>query len=224
MTCKWFLPLALLGAMLAASVGFAAEPAAEMKTEAKADKDGWVELFDGKTLNGWKANEHADNWKVVDGAIVTKGLRSHLFYVGKGEGGKGDAEFTNFEFSADVMTEKGANSGIFFHTQWQKDGWPEHGYESQVNVSQADPVKTGSLYNVVKLYKTEAQDNKWWTQSIKVEGKHLWISVNGKVVVDYKEPDDVKGPRKLSKGTFALQQHDPTGVTHFKNIKVRELK
>ncbi|RIK74461.1 MAG: DUF1080 domain-containing protein [Planctomycetota bacterium] len=180
-----------------------------------ADKDGWVSLFDGKTLEGWKANEHPENWKVEDGAIVGRGPRSHLFCTA--------GDFTDFEFSTEVMTEKGTNSGIYFHTEFQKDGWPEKGHEAQVNVTQGDPVKTGSLYNVKKVFKTEAKDGEWWTQTIKVEGKHITISVNGKVVVDYTEPDDVKGGRKLSKGTFAFQQHDPGGVVRYRNVKVRKL-
>jgi hypothetical protein len=203
---------ALALASVAAFVVADDKPAAEKPA---ADKDGWVSLFDGKSLEGWKANEHPENWKVEDGCIVGRGPRSHLFYMGD--------EFTNFEFSTEIMTEKGTNSGIYFHTAFQKDGWPEKGYEAQVNVSQGDPVKTGSLYNVEKVYKTEAKDGEWWTQTIKVEGKHIVISVNGKAVVDYTEPDGVKGGRKLSKGTFAFQQHDPGGTVRYKNIKVRKL-
>src|SRR5689334_2169482 len=96
-------------------------------------EDGWISLFDGKTLDGWKANEHPENWKVVDGAIVTSGPRSHLFYVGKDE--SKPAEFTNFHFKADVMTTPGSNSGLYFHTKFQPDGWPSIGYEAQVNNS-----------------------------------------------------------------------------------------
>ncbi len=204
--CAW---LALVG--LTAFV-LADDKAAEKPA---ADKDGWITLFDGKSLDGWKANEHPENWKVEDGCIVGRGPRSHLFCTA--------GDFTDFEFSADIKTEKGTNSGIYFHTEFQKDGWPEKGHESQVNVTHGDPVKTGSLYNVKKVYKTEAKDGEWWTQTIKVEGKHIVISVNGKPVVDYTEPDDVKGGRKVSKGTFAFQQHDPGGTVRYKNIKVRKL-
>jgi hypothetical protein len=180
------------------------------------EKDGWIVLFDGKSLDGWKANEHPDNWKVEDGAIVGRGPRSHLFYV------KHD-DFKDFEFSAEVKTEKGTNSGIYFHTRFQDSGWPEKGFEAQVNNTQADPVKTGSLYNLAKVYKTEAKDGGWWTQTIRVEGKRIRISVNGKQVVDYSEPDDIRGRRKLDRGTFALQQHDPSGVVRYRNLKVKKL-
>lgn len=208
---RWLLaPLVVLGFV---ALAVAEDKAAKVPA---ADKDGWISLFDGKSLEGWKANEHAENWKVEDGAIVARGPRSHLFYMG--------GEFTDFEFTAEVMTEKGTNSGIYFHTAFQNDGWPAKGYEAQVNVTQSDPVKTGSLYGVKKVFQTEAKDGEWWTQTIKVQGKRIIISVNGKVVVDYTEPDDVKGDRKLSKGTFAFQQHDPAGVVRYRNVKVRRLE
>ena len=41
--------------------------------------DEWISLFDGETLEGWTANESPDSWKIEEGAIVTAGVRSHLF-------------------------------------------------------------------------------------------------------------------------------------------------
>lgn len=179
------------------------------------EEDGWIRLFDGKTLTGWKASERPENWTVEDGVIKGHGERSHLFYV--------DGEFKNFEFKADVMTEPGSNSGIYFHTKYQEGGWPAQGYESQVNVTQRDPVKTGSLYNVVKLYETPAKDNQWWTQTIIVKDRNIVVKVDGKIVLDYTEPEGVQGPIRLSEGTFALQQHDPRSVVRFRNIMVKPL-
>ena len=43
---------------------------------ARAEKTGWVNLFDGATLNGWKANEHAESWTVKDGTLSCNGERS----------------------------------------------------------------------------------------------------------------------------------------------------
>lgn len=184
-----------------------------------ADSEGWIELFNGKDLTGWKASEGVE-WKVEDGTIVTPPQRSHLFT---------DQEFTNFVFKADVMTTPGSNSGIYIHTKLdpapEKPAyfWPQMGYETQVNVTHKDPVKTGSLYNVVKLYETPAQDNKWWTQEITVKGKNIVVKIDDKVVLDYTEPEGVTGPRKLGSGSFALQAHDPKSVVRYKNIKVKPL-
>ena len=70
-------------------------------------------------------------------------------------------------------------------------------------------MKTGSLYHVVKVYKTPAKDNQWWKQTIIVQGKHVTVKVNDETVVDYTEPDDVGTQQeKLSCGSFA-----PSGTT-----------
>ena len=187
---------------------------------------GWISLFDGKTLNGWKASENKDTFSVQDGMLVVKGARSHLFYVGPVE----NADFTNFEFKADVMTRPNANSGMYFHTAYQETGWPDKGYEVQVNNSHSDWKRTGGLYAVVDIKDPPAKDNEWFTQQIRVSGKHIVITVNGKVTVDYTEPEGVSQTgypnmpgRKLSSGTFAIQGHDPGSVVYYKNIMVKPL-
>jgi hypothetical protein len=189
-------------------------------TTARA-QDEWISLFDGQSLKGWKANEHADKWQVVDGAIVAHSERSHLFYVGDDEAKP--AEFTNFHLKAQVMTKPSANSGLFFHTKFQNDGWPEVGYEAQVNQTQGDRIKTGSIYNVVSNYKPPANDNEWFTYEIIVNGKSIETKVNGETVVAYTEPEGVSGTRKLSSGTFAIQAHDPGSEVHYKDIQVKRL-
>jgi hypothetical protein len=92
-----------------------------------------------------------------------------------------------------------------------------------VNQTQKDPVKTGSLYNVVKNYVAPAKDDEWWTYEIIVKGKDIETKVNGKTVVNYVEPDGVTGPRKLSSGTIALQAHDPKSVVMYKNLMIKPL-
>jgi len=182
----------------------------------------WISLFDGKTLGDWKANESKDAFTVADGCIVVNGPRGHLFYMGK------DNDFKNFDFRAEVKTNSTSNSGIYFHTKWLDSGWPQHGYESQVNVSHGDPVKSGSLYNTVKIFakdieKAGLSNDTWWVQEIIVRGKHVIVKLNGNVVIDYTEPDDKEGTVKLSSGTFALQAHDPGSTAYFRNIEVRRL-
>ena len=187
----------------------------------RAADDGWITMFDGTTLKGWKANEKVDQWKVEDGAILVHGERSHLFYIGDDE--SKPAEFKNFHFKTDVMTKPNANSGVFFHTKFQPEGWPEAGYEAQVNQTQTDPVKTGSIYSVVKNYVAPAKDDEWWTYEIIVKGKDIETKVNGKTVVNYVEPEGVTGPRKLSSGTIALQAHDPKSIVRYKNLTIKPL-
>ena len=182
------------------------------------DEKGWVTIFDGKSLEGWRISEHAKSWSVQDGQLVAHGERSHLFFVGD------DRPFVNFEFQTDVKTTPGSNSGIYFHTSFVENDWPIHaGYECQVNTSHPDPQKTGGLYNTVKVLEAPAKDGEWFTQHILVQGKHVVVKINDKVVVDYTEPADKKGPPQLGKGTFALQAHDPKSVVYYRNIKVKRL-
>jgi hypothetical protein len=189
----------------------------------KADDSGWISLFDGKSLAGWKASENPQQWKVEDGAIVASGPRSHLFYVGDDE--SHPAEFKNFDFKADVMTTPHSNSGLYFHTRFQESGWPQIGFEAQVNNSHGDIVRTGSIYHIVKNYVPPAKDNEWFTEEIVVRNKNIQTKVNGKIICDYTEPPGVTGPtEKIDKGTFALQAHDPKSTTYYKNIKVKPLK
>ena len=186
--------------------------------------DGWISLFDGKTLNGWKVGEHAATFSVENGTIVAHGETAHLFY----EGDVKNHDFTNFEFKADVMTEPGSNSGIYIHTRYQEGGWPARGYEVQVNNSHTDWRRTGSLYAVEDVKEVYVKDNVWFTEYVSVRGKRITIKINDKTVVDYTEPDNVvrakdQAGRVLSDGTFALQGHDPKSKVHFKNILVKPL-
>ena len=185
-------------------------------------QDGWVSLFDGKSLTNWKVGENANTFSVENGTIVAHGPTAHLFY----EGDVHQHNFKNFEFKANVMTTPGSNSGIYFHTEYQDSSWPKKGYEVQVNNSHTDWRRTGSLYAVQDVKEVYVKDNEWFTEYFKVEGKHVIVKINDKTVVDYTEPDNVKRDagsegRILSSGTFALQGHDPNSKVYFKNIMVK---
>jgi hypothetical protein len=183
-------------------------------------KDGWVPLFDGKSLEGWKANENPQTFSVKDGVLVVKGDRSHLFYNGSVQ----NHEFKNFEFKAEVMTKEKANSGIFIHTGFQESGWPSKGYEIQVNNTHGDPKKTAGIYGVKDNAEAPAKDNEWFTIHVKVEGKRIITKVNDKQIIDFTEPAEVGNTtRKLSTGTFAIQGHDPGSEVHYRNISVKPL-
>jgi hypothetical protein len=171
--------------------------------------DGWITMFNGRTLDGWKATERPENWSVVDGAIKGSGDRSHLFWMGQ--------ECGDCEFKAEIKLNKGGNSGMYFRAKFGP-GWPD-GYEAQVNNSHTDPVKTGSLYNIVKVFDQLVKDDTWWTQHIVARGNHIIIKVNDKVVVDHKEVKNLH-----TKGYLALQQHDPGSVVHYRNLMMRPLK
>lgn len=202
-------PLALCLAPLCLTMG-AAGPDHHEEAEST---DGWVSMFDGKTLEGWKLAEH-DSFRIEEGAIVADGPRGHLFH---------NAALTDFEFQCEVKTTPGSNSGIFICTSYQEQGWPTQGYEVQVNISHGDPRKTGSLYRTVDILEAPAKDDEWYTQHVKVFGKDVTVSVDGKVLYRFTEPDGVAGPKKLGKGVIALQAHDPNSVVYFRNLKIKDL-
>ena len=193
----------------------------------------WIPLQDGKTLAGWQAAERPESWVVEDGAFVSRGDRSHLFYVGK----VGKHDFRNFEFSAEVMTSPGANSGIYAHTKWQGPGWPEAGYELQVINSNPPAEKmngyiehkmTGSIYAVRNNWQAPVPDNEWFSYRIRVVGKTIQTFINDKLICEYAEAPEAyrakdKLGRRLGSGTIALQAHDPGSVVKYRSMKVRIL-
>jgi len=193
-------------------------------SEKKQQQEGWVSLFDGKTLHGWKVGNHASSFSMENGTIAVNGEVAHLFY----DGPLNRHSFKNFELKLDVMTTPGSNSGVYFHTEYQESGWPQKGYEVQVNNSHTDWRRTGSLWAIQDIKETYVKDNEWFNLHIKVKGKRVVVSLNDKQVVDYTEPENVqreegmKG-RVLSSGTFALQGHDPKSKVYYKNIWVKVL-
>ncbi|MGI9243674.1 MAG: 3-keto-disaccharide hydrolase [Verrucomicrobiales bacterium] len=216
---------ALALAATSLSLGVFSQAKEEKSLPAKIDDPGFVSIFNGKDLSGWKVNgENPGSIVAKDGMIVIDGKRTHAFYNGK----VGNHDFKNFEFKAKVKTFANANSGIYFHTKFQDSGWPDAGYECQVNNTHKDWRKTGSLYAVMDNKEEVAKDEEWFDYYIKVVGRHVVIKINGKVISDYTEPDNPehlgKMPgRKIGSGTIALQAHDPESVVHYKDLKLKIL-
>ena len=136
----------------------------EAKGKKKGEK-GFISLFDGESLKGWKVNsENPKSIVVKDGNIVIDGPRAHLFYAGD----VANADFKNFVFRAQVKTFPKANSGIYFHTKYQANGWPDTGFEAQVNNTHGDRKKTGGLYAVKDVNPAPAKDGEWFDYEFRV--------------------------------------------------------
>ena len=190
----------------------------------------WTELFNGKDLTGWAANENPASFKVEDGLLVASGPISHLFYTGDFKKGV----FRNFELKAMVKTDPNSNSGIIFHTQQQPYGPLLRGYEVQINNSYERPgdfqelKKTGSLYGIRNVYYQTVKDNEWFELLFKVVENRCEVFINGTKVVDYIQPDDPYRPKNdklkvFSSGLIALQCHDELSKVYFKSIQVKPL-
>ena len=215
-------------------------------------EDGFVSLFDGKTLDGWKVGENADIFQVREGMIVmdcpaTTHSPAHLFYVGD----VGHHDFKNFDLKVAVMTFPAANSGIYFHTKYQETGWPAFGIECQIDNSHGDWRRTGSLWGIRNIsWGPEAppannkemvtilpdppvRDNVWYLQEVVCNNGLMTVKLDGKTMFEYTLPQaDVQHtlPTRMTwlpRGTFALQGHPPMpgriSKACFKNIRLKVL-
>lgn len=198
-------------------------PAAEQNSPT-----GWVQLFNGKTLDGWKTHpQNPGKWRVEDGVLIGDGKAvSHLFTV------RGD--YQDFQFRIEAKISSQGNSGQLFRATFAP-GYPP-GYEAQINSdSLIDPVRTGSLYPAFDQKLTADQrrtlivtdqlhkPNEWFTQEVTVQGNHIIIKVNGRTTVDFIDQNNI-----YSKGHLALQIHgasadQPETVLHVKKAEMREL-
>lgn len=209
--------------LLTTLMALACAASLQAEDKAAASEEGFKVIFDGKSLDGWKiAEKEKPSFKLEDGALIAYGPRSHIFYVAD------EKPFKNFIFRAQVKTLKNSNGGIFFHTKYQEENWPAQGHECQVNNTfEKDPRKSGSVYKAKDVMNiSPVGDDVWWDYEIKVEGRKVTVSFDGKVVNEYVEPEGGPGHepgRKLGEGTFALQAHDPDSTVFYKNIRVKRL-
>src|SRR5437588_7556312 len=199
--------------------------------KAAGDK-GWVQLFNGKDLTGWKVHPKSPGeWAVKDGAIVGSGAKaSHLFSERD--------DYQNFHYKIEAKISDKGNSGQYFRATFAP-GYPP-GYEAQINSTHSDTIRTGSLYPAGALGKLPKEQkeklivreqlvkpDEWFTQEVIAVGNHIQILVNGKKTVDFKDENNT-----YTKGHFAIQGHDaykdkegkvyPTIIT-VRKIEVKEL-
>ena len=184
------------------------------------DDEGWVSLFDGSTLSGWtKAGPRAEQskWEVVDGAIVGSGQASML-YSPKGE-------YKNFRFRAEVKINDKGNSGMYFRSPKNEGNFAD-GYEAQIDSTHVDPIRTGSIYGFVHIYKQIVPPDTWFTYEVECVDKnwrgstvpHIRIWINGELLYEVQEKT-----KAFSSGYFAFQQHDPGSQVQIRKIEVKEL-
>jgi len=182
-----------------------------------AQSDGWIQLFNGKDLTGWK---HVGPGEM----IVENGLmRTHggmgLLYWTAGPVGNCVLRVTY------KMRDNNDNSGVFIRIPIEpREPWmPVHyGYEVQIDnhpeTSGEDEYHvTGTLYSLTKpLAKPGKPGPEWNTLEITLDGPRTIVMLNGIKVTDFSEGDPVpprkfwfegtRGPRP-NFGWIGLQNH-----------------
>jgi hypothetical protein len=203
-------PFRRAGLGLAASVLFLST----LSSQAEQPGDGFVQLFNGKDLKGWKTHpDDKGKWEVKDGALTATGPVTHLFSERD--------DYQNFIYRMEIKINDKGNSGQYFRTQFMKS-FPR-GYEAQINSTHSDPVRTGSLYQFpgnrgVAVREMLVKPDEWFTQEVTADGNHIIIKVNGKTTVDMTDPNNT-----YMKGHFAIQHHDPTCKVMVRKVEVKEL-
>ncbi len=169
---------------------------------AASDKDGWIDLFNGKDLSGWKKVGPGGKWVVQDGILIGT----------QDENGKpGDLmtrlRYKDFELRVEFKVVWPANSGIWFRM-------PDDKYGLQFDILDYPEAKTGSVW--CDGFKNKVPDEKhlnkngWNTAYIRCQGDHIVAKLNDHKVADF---HDTTRPE----GRIGLQTH---AGDQYKNMKI----
>ncbi|HTR28948.1 MAG TPA: DUF1080 domain-containing protein [Puia sp.] len=229
----WFATIAAAGLFILAgwhSRDMARIPAALLPAP---DTAGWIQLFDGKDLHGWKQVGPGTHY-VDSGLIKSHGGMGLLYWQGQ--------KFGNCKIRVVYRMQKfNSNSGVFIRIPIEpREAWMPvyYGYEVQIDnhpeTSNEDEYHiTGTLYSLTKpLAKPGKPGPEWNTMEITLDGPHTVVVVNGEKVTDYKEGDPVperkfdfepfRG-RRPNEGYIGLQNHGDDDIVYFKEVAMKPL-
>jgi len=192
-------------------------------TKSGAEETEWRALFNGKDLENWTAVGSA-KWRVEDGVIVggQDGNPKNGGLLATKE------KFQDFELELEWMIDEHGkyNSGVYFRND---EGTAKlTGY--QVNLGRGVVGEFVGLYTTTWLSKGDEKDEirkklEWNKMRIVAKGGHIVVDLNGKNIVDYKDPAPTE--KLLQKGVIGFQTYGAeghSGWVKFKNIRIRELK
>ena len=196
-------------------------------TLATADEEGFVSLFDGKTLEHWENPYKWGEIKIVDGEIHL--IANKKFFLCTKE------KYADFIFEVQIHLPEGkANSGVMFRAN--KEPNKVFGYQAECDGS--DRKWSGGLYDEGRrgwLHPKKPNDsesglafkngpgqafkrNDWNLYRIECVGNKLKISVNGTLCTEFTDDTDAEG-------YIGLQHHGEKGQTYrFKNPRIKVLK
>jgi len=195
-------------------------------------KDGWVSLFDGKTLDGWKQNNGTAKYRVEDGTIVGKteeGSPNSFLSTTK--------DYGDFELEFEVKVHDKLNSGVQIRSQ-TKDGKPDgrvNGPQVEIEASRAGGAEAGYVYGEatgrgwltpperLKPHK-HFKDGEWNRYRVVAKGPRIQTWINGVAIEDLTDEEIYE---THPKGFISLQVHGigkgqgPYEVA-WKNIRIKE--
>jgi len=193
-----------------------------------AAEAGFVNLFDGKSLTGWKlVRGHGPGYIVKDGLLVCpKEGGGNLFT---------EKEYSNFIFQFEFRLQPAGNNGVGIRAPLEGDA-AYVGMEIQILDNEAPEYKDlrpaqyhGSVYDVIPAKRGYVKKpGEWNTEEIRAEGRRIKVTVNGTVILDA-DLDSVKDPEVLKKHPGLARQSGHIGflghgaLLEFRNIRVKEL-
>ena len=189
-----------------------------------ASADGFVPLFNGRDLSGWKTHpSQPGNWRVENDILIGSGADASHLYTERDD-------YTDFHLRVEARINEHGNSGLDFRTTFGPQ-WPANApkfpytYEAQID-NDNHPAKTGSLFlvdggggsgtAVVRVRKSLVRPGDWFSMDVIAQGQHIEIKVNGKKVAS-------RDDSHFAKGHIALQQLEPQTVIEFRKVEIKEL-
>lgn len=175
-------------------------------TLAQTDKDGFINLIDGQSLNGWSIIGNG-SWVVGNG--IVEGNKAMGFLVS-------DQSYKNFVIRAEFWANEDANSGIFLRCQDRTKVTSDNAYE--VNIFDKRPDQnyaTGAIVDVAKVNPVPKAAGKWNTFEITANGSHFKVVMNGVVTVADGQDS------KFTEGPIALQSAG--GIVKFRKLQIKPL-
>lgn len=211
------------GLILALVAAGCSRPAIEGGPEprgAPPEGPGWVSLFNGEDLTGWKARHDGPlSWKVVDGVMVND--------VGPGITGVDlltTREFQDFEIYYEYCIPEGSNSGLYLRGRYEIQIWDDHGKVPR----DAEVAKrfNGALYGVAApSAHVSKPPNQWQSVFARIVGNRVTIALNGTTTVDSVEVRQPTGghydDRVGTPGPIMIQGDH--GRISLRNLHVRPL-
>lgn len=199
--------------------------------QAGETKSGWVNLFDGKTLDGWEVKNGTATYKVVDGTIkgkTTEGSRNTFLCTKK--------KYGNFELEFEVKVDDQLNSGVQLRSKKEEGDKAVNGPQVEIEASGANGAEAGYVYGEatgrgwltpkerLKPHKN-FKDGEWNKYRIVANGPRIQTWINGEKIEDLTDEEIYK---THPTGFIGLQVHGikkGTGpyTVAWKDVRIKEL-